>query len=162
MRIAVFPGSFDPMTLGHLDLIERAANLFDKVIVTVMSNINKNTVFTVEERIDFLKRATVRIKNVEVRAHDGLLANYVQEVGACAIVKGVRNGKDYENERDMALINRKLAPAVETVCLIARSKFTYVSSSMIRDIAAHGGCVDQFVPMAIKDEVQRRMRKDGH
>ena len=161
MKIAIYPGSFDPVTLGHLDIIERAATLFDRLIVVVMHNVSKNTAFTVAERMDFLRRTTGHLTNIEIDGYDGLLAAYAAERGACTIVKGLRAVSDFEYEFQMALTNRKLNPNVDTAFLMTSAEYMYLSSSMVKDIALHGGRVADFVPSVIEEEIFHRVRKDG-
>lgn len=160
MKIAIYPGSFDPVTLGHLDVVERAAKLFDHLIVAVMHNGAKTPLFSGEERMEFLRRTTAHIPGVEVAGFSGLLADYAAQRGACAIVKGLRAVSDFEYEFAMALANRKLNPDVDTVFLMTSAQYMYLSSSMIKDIAQHGGSIADFVPAAIYDEIVLRMRKD--
>lgn len=161
MKIAIYPGSFDPVTLGHLDIIERASALFDKLIVVVMHNVTKRPLFTAEERKDFLRRTTTHLPNVEVDVFGGLLADYAGKRGACTIVKGLRAVSDFEYEFQMALTNRKLNPDVDTIFLMTSADYMYLSSSMVKDIALHGGKVADFVPAEIEEELLERVRKDG-
>ena len=139
MKIAIYPGSFDPVTLGHLDVIERAAALFDRLIVVVMHNQTKKPMFTPEERQAFLRRVTSHLDNVEVDMFGGLLAEYARQRGACTIVKGLRAVSDFESEFQMALANRKLNPDLDTAFLMTSAEYMYLSSSIVKDIAAHGG-----------------------
>lgn len=161
MKIAIYPGSFDPVTLGHLDIINRASALFDKLIVVVMHNVSKKPIFSVEERKEFLRRTTKHIKGVEIDGFGGLLADYAAKQGACTIVKGLRAVSDFEYEFQMALTNRKLNPEVDTVFLMTSAEYMYLSSSMVKDIALHGGNVADFVPAEIESEIIARIRKDG-
>ena len=161
MKIAIYPGSFDPVTLGHLDIINRASALFDKLIVVVMHNVSKKPIFSVEERKEFLRRTTKHIKGVEIASFGGLLADYAAKQGACTIVKGLRAVSDFEYEFQMALTNRKLNPEVDTVFLMTSAEYMYLSSSMVKDIALHGGNVADFVPAEIESEIIARIRKDG-
>lgn len=159
---AVCPGSFDPVTVGHLDIITRAAGMFSKVIVLVSTNANKSPVFSTEERIIMLKAATVNLDNVVIDAYDGLLADYTKKVNAVAIVKGLRAMSDFEYEFQMALANKKLNPATETIFLTTRAENMYLSSSMVKQIATMGGDISDFVPPVIKKAVLNRLnRKDG-
>lgn len=161
MKIAIYPGSFDPVTLGHLDIIERASALFDKLIVVVMHNAAKFPMFTAEERIHFLRRTTRHLPNVEIDGYSGLLADYAGQRGACTIVKGLRAVSDFEYEFSMALANRKLNPDVDTAFLMTSAEYMYLSSSMVKDIALHGGKITDFVPVEIEEEFLHRVRKDG-
>ncbi len=161
MKIAVCPGSFDPVTLGHIDIIQRGAHLFDKVIVVVMSNAGKQPLFTKEERVGFLRRATAGIPNVEVDAYDGLLAEYARQRGATVIVKGLRALSDFEYEFQMALTNRKLNPQAETVFLTSSADRMYLSSSMVKQMAAFGGDISEFVPADIVPDILRKAERTG-
>lgn len=156
MRIAVCPGSFDPITFGHLDIIKRASRLFDKVIVAISINADKHYSFTAEERLLLIKKSTCDIDNIEVDVVDGLLACYASSVNACAIVKGLRAMSDFEYEFQMALANRKLNPDAETVFLTTTSENMYLSSSLVKQIAGFGGDISDFVPATILDEVYER------
>ncbi len=159
--VAVCPGSFDPITIGHLNIISRAARLFDKVIVVVMINSRKkNTgMFTVDERIDFIKRSVSHIDNVEVDYYDGLLADYVIKKGAVAIVKGLRVLSDYEDEFKQALTNKKLAKNVETIFLVTDTEYMFLSSSVVKEVGSLGGEIGDFVPPEIKDDIIKRIRE---
>ncbi len=161
MKIAIYPGSFDPVTLGHLDIINRASALFDKLIVVVMHNVSKKPIFSVEERKEFLRRTTKHLNGVEIDSFGGLLADYAAKQGACTIVKGLRAVSDFEYEFQMALTNRKLNPEVDTVFLMTSAEYMYLSSSMVKDIALHGGNIADFVPAEIESEIIARIRKDG-
>lgn len=162
MKIAICPGSFDPVTLGHLDIITRAQKLFDHIIVAVLVNPAKNTSFTVEERINLLKRATQGMKNIEIVGFDGLLAEYAHMRNANAIVKGLRAVSDFEYEFQMALTNKKLNPDVETVFLTTRSENMYLSSSIVKQIASFGGDISSFVPGCILEEIKSRLCAGGN
>ena len=157
MRIAVYPGSFDPVTNGHLDIIDRAAKMFDKVIVLVSYNIRKNGgTFTPQERVEFIKRS-VKAPNVQVESYQGLLADFVKISGASAIVKGLRAVSDFEVEFQQALINKKLAPEVDTVFLVSNLRHMYLSSSAVKEICLLGGDVSDFVPPEIADDIIRKI-----
>lgn len=158
-KIAIYPGSFDPVTSGHYDIIERSAKLFDKVIVVVMSNYSKKDshFFTVEERLSLLKRCTADLENVEVDSYMGLLAEYARSKNACAIVKGLRAVSDFENEFQQALTNKKLNKDVETVFMAAEAEHMFLSSSMIKQICQLGGDVTQFLPAQVSDEIISRL-----
>lgn len=156
-RIAVCPGSFDPVTLGHLDIMQRASALFDKVIVLVSVNPKKAPSFSPEERVEMIKRVTSHLHNIEVETSDGLLADFVRQKNATAIVKGLRAVSDFEYEFQMALANRKLCPEAETVFLITKSENMYLSSSVVKQIASFGGDISGFVPPEIKDLIANRL-----
>ncbi|MBQ2812321.1 MAG: pantetheine-phosphate adenylyltransferase [Clostridia bacterium] len=161
MKIAVCPGSFDPITNGHLEIIRRASRMFDKVIVVVMSNYFKKTgAFTPDERVDLIKRVTGDIPNVEVDFSYGLLADYAREKNAIAIVKGLRAVSDFDTEFQQALANKKLNPEVETVFFTASGENMYLSSSVVKQICEFGGDISEFVPPEIRDDIEKRLRKD--
>lgn len=159
MRIAVCPGSFDPITKGHIDIITRASKLFDKVIVAVSVNADKKASFSLEERLEFIKKCTGDIENVSVDIVTELLAEYTKKVNACAIVKGLRAVSDFEYEFQMALINKKLNPEAETVFLTTALDNMYLSSSIVKQIAGFGGDISDFVPPQIADVVSKRLLK---
>ena len=156
--IAVYPGSFDPITLGHLDIIKRASSLFGKLIVVVMVNPNKNYSFSAEERVELIKKSVAEFKNVEVEYSSGLLADYAKQKGAKAIIKGLRALSDFEYEFQMALTNKQLNPDVETVFLTTTSDYMYLSSSMVKQIASMGGNISGFVPDAIHKQIINRLK----
>lgn len=161
MKTAICPGSFDPVTLGHLDIIERAAELFDEVIVLVMSNKSKkNSLFTIDERIDFLKR-TVKAKNVKIDTYDGLLVGYAEKKNAVAIVKGLRAMSDFEYEFQQALTNKSLYPKAETVFLTSKGKNMFLSSSMVKEVCSLGGDISSFVPQEIINDIYERCKGDN-
>lgn len=158
MRICICPGSFDPVTVGHLDIIKRASKLFDKVIVLVMVNSAKQAAFSLEERVDFIKRCIGDFANVEVDcAKDILLAEYARQKNATVIVKGLRAVSDYEYEFQQALMNKNLNAEVETVFLMTDSENMFLSSSAVKEVCRLGGCINQFVPPAIHDDIVRRL-----
>ncbi len=158
--IAVCPGSFDPVTVGHLDIIRRATGMFSKVIVVVMTNSSKNPSFTAVERMEMIRRVTADIDNVVVDCYDGLLADYARQVSAGAIVKGLRAMSDFEYEFQMALTNKKLNPNVETVFLTTKAENMYLSSSMVKEIGRMGGDIRDFIPEAIHDAILKRIKTE--
>ncbi len=162
MKTAIYPGSFDPVTAGHLDIIRRAAGLCDRLIVAVLHNQAKKPAFSPEERCDMLRRAVDGIPNVEVRMFSGLLADYAKQLGAETIIKGLRAVSDFEYEFQMALANRKLNPHLDTVFLMTSAEYMYLSSSIVKDIAAHGGDITGLVPDSIQDDILLRIRKEGN
>ena len=158
-RICVYPGSFDPPTVGHLDVIQRAAALFDEVIVAVMHNVAKRGSFTVEERMDMLSRAAGHLQNVRVDKWDGLTVDYVRKAGACAVVRGLRAVSDFESEMTLAQVNSRLLPGMETVFLMSRPEHACISSSVVREAASFGADISAFVPDCIAQEVAERFSK---
>ena len=159
MTTAIYPGSFDPVTVGHLDIIKRAAKLFDRVIVAVLVNVEKKPWFTIEERTELLKKAAAGIDNVEVSSFDGLLVDFAARQNASAIVKGLRAVSDFEYEFQMALTNRKLDNNIETVFLTSSAENTYLSSSIVKQVGLLGGDISTFVPDCIKDEILLRIKQ---
>jgi len=156
MQTAICPGSFDPITLGHLDVIKRAARLFDRVVVCVVYNANKTSSFTLEERMEHIRRITAGFDNVEVDCWDNLLVSYANRFENPVVVRGLRAVSDFEYEFMMAMTNKKLNPRVETIFLAADEKYTYLSSSTVKEIARYGGDISDFVPEEILSEVQQR------
>ena len=159
MSVAIYPGSFDPVTLGHLNIIKRASQCFEKVIVCVMINSIKQGVFTPQERVELLRRATERFSNVEVDFSDELLAEYAKRRKAHVVVKGLRAVSDFEQEVQMAVINRKLNPRLETMFLASSEKYTYLSSTIVKEMARYGADLSDFVPREIVDDVNARMKQ---
>jgi len=156
---AVCPGSFDPVTSGHIDVIERAARVFEEVIVAVAPNPAKKHLFTVEERIEMLQASTNHLPNVRIDTFDGLLVDYVKSQDAGVIVKGLRALSDFEFEFQMALINRNLTPEVETVFMMTGAEYSYLSSSIVREIAGFGGSVKGLVPEIVESRLREKFRK---
>jgi pantetheine-phosphate adenylyltransferase len=152
---AVYPGTFDPVTNGHLDVIERAAKIFDELIVAVTTNPAKTPWFTLEERVEMLKECCSHLPNVTVEAFDGLLVNFVRQKGAKVVIKGLRAVTDFDYEFQMAAINRKLAPEIETLFLMTSLPYAYLSSSAVKEVASLNGCLKDLVP----DNVAERLRK---
>ena len=158
MRTVVYPGSFDPLTNGHLDVIERAARLFDRVIVAVAPNSEKHPLFSTEERCKLVFGATRRLRNVEVQAFDGLLVDYVRGCGAQAVIRGLRAVSDFEFEFQMALMNRKLDEHVETIFMMPKDTYTFLSSRLVKEIARLGGDVSTFVPRNVGSALLKKVR----
>ena len=157
MKTAVYPGSFDPITSGHLNIIRRAANIFDRLIVCVMVNAGKNPMFTLEERETLIRRVTMDLPNVEVDCSSELLANYAKRRGGCVIVKGLRAGSDFENEFQMALINHKINPELDTMFLTAESQYMYLSSSTVKELGSYGVDLSDFLPEEIIPDFQKKI-----
>lgn len=161
MKIAVYPGSFDPVTNGHLDIIRRAAQIFDKVIVAVSVNSQKKPLFTIEERMKLLKFVTKEIAHVEVSTFNGLLANFVEENHAKVIIKGLRAVSDFEYEFQMALMNKKLNPETETLFMMTSQEYSYLSSSIVKEVGQLGGSLEGLVPLEIVDVIKNKLNNKG-
>ena len=159
MRVAVYPGSFDPPTNGHVDLIRRASAQFDRLIVAVGKNSPKVSMFSPDDRVEMLIEALSGLANVEIRIFEGLLVEFVQDVGANVIIRGLRAISDFENEFQMALANRELAPSIETVFLMTSAEHMFVSSSIVREIAALSGPVESFVPASVAKRLRERQSR---
>lgn len=155
MRRAIYPGSFDPLTNGHLDIIERGCRLFDEVVVAILVNQSKQSLFSVEERLEIIRQVAPH-PNVKVDTFDGLLVNYAAAQGACAVIRGIRAVSDYEYELQMALMNRRLEPNVETVFLMSTDVYSYVSSRLVKEVASLGGDVSGLVPAVVEDRLTAR------
>ena len=157
-KTVVCPGSFNPLTIGHLDIITRSSKLFDKVIVVVMRNPNKDVgSFTTEERVEFIKRCTKNLPNVSVDSYAGLLADYVREKGASAVVKGLRAISDYDDEFRQALTNQKLNSEMETIFMVSNAEHMFLSSSVVKQVCSLGGDISTFVPEEICDDIVKRL-----
>ena len=156
MRKAIYPGSFDPVTFGHLDIIRRAAEIFDELIVGVLNNSEKNSLFSVDERVSMLMELTKDIPNVTVDSFDGLLVDYMKKSGATIIVRGLRAVTDFEYELQIAQTNHVEYPAAETVFLTTNLKYSYLSSSVVREFAAYGGDISKFVPARFVDRIYKK------
>ncbi|MCS6952036.1 MAG: pantetheine-phosphate adenylyltransferase [Bryobacterales bacterium] len=155
--VAIYPGSFDPITNGHLDLIERGARLFDRLIVAILRNEGKEPLFTAEERVEMLRHVLRDFANVEVDAFEGLLVDYAARKGASVIVRGIRAVSDYEYELQMALMNRRLAPEIETVFLMAGEAYSFISSRLVKEVASLGGDVSGLVPPLVEARLRERV-----
>ena len=158
MRTAIYPGSFDPLTNGHLDVIERAVKLFDHIIVAVAKNESKQPLFTLDERVDLVRRCTKHIPNVEVDSFDGLLVEYANQRHAQAIVRGLRAISDFEFEFQLALMNRKLNEKVETIFMMPKDTYTFLSSRIIKEIARLGGDITAFVPTQVRTVLLEKLK----
>jgi pantetheine-phosphate adenylyltransferase len=159
MRRAIYPGSFDPVTNGHLDVVERARKLFDEVIVAVAHNDEKQPFFTLEERLDFLRQTVGKIDSVRVAQFEGLLVEFAVNEKASAVIRGLRAVSDFEFEFQMALMNRKLEDAVETIFLMPKEEYTYLSSRLVREIARLGGDVSKFVPSMVAAALKKKFER---
>ncbi len=156
--VAIYPGSFDPITCGHLDVIERGARLCDRLIVSILRNEAKSPLFTIEERMKMLSEVTTPYPNVEVDCFDGLLADYAMRRGARAIIRGIRAISDYEYELQMALMNRRLQPELETVFLLAGEQYSFVSSKLVKEVISLGGNIAGLVPPTVEKRLRERLR----
>ena len=159
MKIAIYPGSFDPITSGHLNIIRRTAKIFDKLIVCVMVNSAKKPMFTRDERVDLIRQVTADIPNVEVDSSSELLAEYAKKKGRCIIVKGLRAGSDFENEFQMAMINHKITPDLDTMFLTEESEYMYMSSSSVKELGRYGVDLSDFLPESIIPAFQNKLQK---
>jgi len=161
MRIVIYPGSFDPLTNGHLDVIQRAAKLFDRVIVAIARNEGKSPLFTLEERLGLVRRSVRQLRHVEAEAFDGLLVDYVVHRSAQAVVRGLRAVSDFEFEFQLALMNRKLDERVETIFMMPKDTYTFLSSRMVKEIARLGGDVSAFVPAHVRTALKVKLASGG-
>ena len=158
MRVALYPGTFDPVTKGHLDIMERALRLFDRLIVAVAANPQKQPLFTVEERVEMILEETRQWKHLHVESFHGLLITYAKEKGALSIIRGLRAVSDFEYEFQMALTNRSLSSDIETVFLMPSEQYTYLNSKIVREIAFLGGEISQFVPKRVEERLREKIR----
>ena len=159
MAVAVYPGSFDPVTYGHLDIIRRSGKLFDRVIVGVLQNNAKSPLFSVEERVNMLREVTEGIDNVEIRSFDGLLIDFARDTGAHIIVRGLRAVTDFEYELQMSQTNHKIEPEIETLFLTTSLEFSFLSSTTVKEVASFGGDITQFVPEVIVKKIKEKMEE---
>jgi pantetheine-phosphate adenylyltransferase len=161
MKIAVYPGSFDPITNGHLDIIKRASRVFDEVIVAVLVNPDKKGLFDIDERVQLIEKSIGGLSNVKVQSFSGLLINFMKTINAKVIIKGLRAVSDFEYEFQMALMNNKLDPSIETVFMMTNAKYSYLSSSSVKQVAMFGGCIKGLVPNEIIDDIMGRINLEG-
>jgi len=161
MRRAIYPGSFDPLTNGHLDVLQRAAGIFDNLIIAVARDNSKQSLFSVEERVELIRRATAEINGIEVMPFDGLLVNFARHHRACALVRGLRAVSDFEFEFQLALMNRKLEPNLETLFLMPREEYTYISSRLVKEICRLGGHIEQFVPPNVAEALRAKLQSSA-
>ena len=161
MKTAIYPGSFDPVTYGHLDIIERSSKLFDRLVVGVLVNVQKVPMFSLEERVEMIKKETSHLPNVEVKGFSGLTVDFVRENGAGFMVRGLRAVTDFEYELQLSHTNRELAPDVDTVFLTTGLKYGYISSSVTKEIALFGGDITKFVPPAVEERIKEKLADGG-
>lgn len=155
---AIYPGTFDPVTYGHIDVLERAADIFEKVIISVAKSSSKNALLEIDERIDLIKKVTKSLTNIEYDVFDGLLVKYAERKNAGVIIRGLRAISDFEYEFQMALTNRKISSKVETVFLMPNEKFSYISSTLVKEIAAYGGDLTSFVPEIVASKLKEKFK----
>lgn len=157
MRLALYPGSFDPVTKGHVAIVARAAALFDHLILGVFDTPSKHVLFTTKQRVELLKEAVAHLDNVTVESYGCLTIDFLRQIGAKFIVRGLRMGSDFEREFDMALMNQKLDPGIDTVCLMSHAEYQFISSSLLKEVAQGGGDVDVFVPECVAVALKRKL-----
>ena len=156
MTIAIYPGSFDPITNGHLDIVTRAAKLFEKVIIGVYERPDKHLFFTTEERVDLARRAVANLPNVEVESFSGLTVDFAKRIKATVMVRGLRMSADFEREFEMAMMNKKLCPELELVCLMASQEYQFLSSSLLKEVASLGGNIGELVPKHVAEALRKK------
>lgn len=161
MKKAIYPGSFDPVTLGHMDVIARSAKLADELVVVIMINEGKKPLFTIEERASMLEKTTKDIKNVRIKYYKGLLIDFAKKENANVIVRGLRAVTDFEYELQMAQTNRVLAPQIDTLFLTTALEYSYLSSSIVKEVAGFGGDISRFVPEIIREQVMKKVEEDS-
>jgi pantetheine-phosphate adenylyltransferase len=161
-KIAIYPGTFDPITNGHVDVIERASLMFDRIIVVIAINSKKNTMFTEDERYELAKQSLSHLKNVTVETHRGLIIDFAEEKKAIALIRGIRAISDFEYEFQIALMNRKLQPDIHTVFLMPHEKYTYLNSSIIRELSSYGQDVSEFVPVVVSERLRGKIEDIRH
>jgi len=156
LNIAIYPGTFDPITKGHLDIATRAARIFDKLVIGVYSNSNKHLLFNTEERVELVRQAIVGLPNVDAVSFTGLTAKFATSVGAKVMVRGLRASADFEREFEMAMMNKKLFPELELICFMARLEYQFLSSSLLKEAASLGGKIDNFVPQHVAEALRSK------
>ena len=161
LRTAIYPGSFDPITNGHLDVIKRACKIFDNVVIAVSVNVSKNPLFSLEERVKFISMATSNLSGIKIDVLDGLLVEFAKKISAQAVIRGLRAVSDFEYEFQMALMNRKLYPGLEVIFFMPSNKYAFLSSSLIKEVASLGGSVKEFVPPIVEEALLMKFRKEG-
>lgn len=157
MKIAVYPGSFDPITNGHLNIIERAIDIFDELIVAVVIDPNKSILFSAEERLEMIKEVTKNLEKVKVQSFSGLLIDFMKRNNANIIIRGMRAISDFEHESQLALMNKNLAPEIETIFMVTCSKYSYLNSSIVKEIASMDGCISQLVPEIVEENLRKKV-----
>jgi pantetheine-phosphate adenylyltransferase len=155
LTIAIYPGSFDPVTLGHLDIIKRASSIFEELIVGVYDRPEKRLLFSTEERVQMIQQSVAHLKNAKAQSYSGLTVDFAKKVGAQVLVRGLRMSSDFEREFEMAMMNKKLAPGLELVCFMANLQYQFLSSSLLKEVAQLGGCLEEMVP----DHVAKALRR---
>jgi len=161
MRIAIYPGTFDPITYGHLDIINRAAKLFDKLIIGIAEDTGKDTLFDTDERLNLIGKQVAEMANVEVKSFSGLLVNFAKKEGCCTIIRGIRVVSDFEYEFQLSLMNKKLAPDLETVFLMTSSEYLFFSSSVIKQVSSLDGCIEGLVPDDVASALHKKLRSNN-
>lgn len=157
MRLAVYPGSFDPVTNGHIDILEKTSKIFDRIIVAVVHNVTKQALFTLDERVEMIKESIKHLENVEVECFSGLLVDYIEDKKACAIIRGLRTVSDFEYEAGMAAMNKTLMPNVDTIFVTSNTRYIYLSSSGVKEAALLGGDVSSMVPSVVKSRLEEKL-----
>ncbi len=158
MRVAVYPGSFDPITNGHIDVLERSSKIFDRIIIAVVHNVTKKAMFTLDERVDMIRQSAAHIPNMEIGCFSGLLANYLIEKQACAIIRGLRTVTDFEYEMHMAMMNREIIPDIDTIFITSDKDYLFISSSGVKEAAMVGGNVESMVPQAVNLALKQKFQ----
>jgi len=156
LTIAIYPGSFDPVTLGHLDIIKRASSIFEELIVGVYDRPEKRLLFSTEERVKMIQQSVAHLKNAKAQSYSGLTVDFAKKVGAQVLVRGLRMSSDFEREFEMAMMNKKLAPELELVCFMANLQYQFLSSSLLKEVAQLGGCLEQMVPDHVAKALKRK------
>lgn len=158
MQMAVYPGSFDPVTNGHIDILERTSKLFDKITVAVVHNVSKQALFSLDDRVNLIKQSTSHLPNIEVEGFRGLLSDYLREKQACAIIRGLRTVTDFEYEMHMAMMNKQLIPEIDTIFIMSASDYIFVSSSLVKEAALLGGNVNALVPSVVVKALKEKLK----
>ena len=156
MNIAIYPGSFDPITNGHVDIATRASRLFEKIIIGIFANPEKRLTFTIDERVELATRAVAHLANVEVKSYNSITVDFARQINAKVMVRGLRMSADFEREFDMAIMNRKLSPVIDVVCLMADLKYQFLSSSLLKEVASLNGNIRDLVPKAVASALRRK------